>query len=108
MIMFPKNYSIKRKAAGTFTKGIFTEGTETTITIVADVQPITGKDFEALNIGREYRGAVRIYTDVTLNFSAASQTPDKIVFDSFDYEILELNKRDGGLITHNKYIAYLR
>lgn len=109
MIFFPKTYSVKKYAEGTRVKGRYVNGVRTTVSVVADAQPITGKELESLNIGRQELGKIKIYMDEQLRISdeGTKQNGDIFVWHGDDYEVIQQLPRDH-LIPHNKYIGELR
>ena len=110
MIMFPKAYILKSYEPGDFVKGKFIPGAQFSRSIEADVQPLTGKELESLNIGRQELGKVKTFTDevLTLSEEGTTQNSDIIVYDEDNYEIIARLKYDSDLINHNKYIAEIR
>lgn len=116
-IFFSRPYTLKRtNATGSIgSGGFYTEGSaQAPVTIQADIQPLTGKELESLNIGRDNLGKIKIFTDENLIITIPGtngtnlQNGDKIVFDSNDYEIIAKFKYESGIISHNEYIGELR
>jgi len=110
MIMFPKTHTLKSFEDGEFIKGKFIPGAQFSRNTIADIQPITGKELESLNIGRQELGKIKIYTDdiYTISKEGTTKNSDIIVWKGNDYEIIQKLPYDGDLINHNKYIAEIR
>lgn len=106
---FRSSISTKRKT-GSYINGRWIENAPDTITIIASVQPVTGKELESLNIGREELGKVKIYTDDTLYISdeGNNRSGDIITWQGDNYEIIAEGKNRNNIINHNKYIGELR
>ena len=110
MIMFPKTYILKTYKEGELVKGQFIPGAQFSRNTIADIQPITGKELESLNIGRQELGKIKIYTDdiYTISKEGTKQNSDIIVWQENNYEIIQKLPYDNNLINHNKYIAEIR
>lgn len=109
-VLFPKKYNIVR-FTGADIDGDWVETRSPEIEILADAQPITGRELETLNIGRENIGKIRIFTDEILDVSLEGSGTNSTYFDYGGcnwYEIIQENSYQGGLINHNSYIAELR
>lgn len=105
---FRKPRTIKRYAAGTYNKGIYTEGTENQFEITASVQPTTPSDINALPEGRRDSISFRIYTDADLRTSEGETprtNPDKIVLYGQDYEVVKEMTWLNSVINHRKYVV---
>lgn len=107
MSSFRTAFTVKRKAAGTLVKGKLVEGSTSTITIQASVQPMRGKDVDLLPEGRRTSQAVWIYTDTQLQLSnsTAFTNPDILVAFGSDFEVLSVEPWQSGVISHYKCMA---
>ncbi len=110
MSSFRKNYTIKRKAQGSYVKGIWTPGAVTEVTIKASFQPVGSDDISALAIGRKDIGKIKGYSDTLLNITdiTAGTTGDIVVYNGKEYEVIYLDKNRSDVINHYKYIAEYR
>lgn len=105
---FRKLQNIKRTAPGTYVNGVFVEGAETTLTIMASVQPLSDQDLVAVPEGRRESDMVKIYTDTDLYSQGdrgSGQSPDRLVWIGEDYEISSKSVRQMGVINHYRYYA---
>lgn len=59
--------SITRKTEGTYSGGFYTPGGESTSTIVASVQPLTGREIELVPEALRNESTVRIYSKAELS-----------------------------------------
>lgn len=115
MIFWPKNYTVLRYANPTNIKGEMIKGTETSIIISANIQPLTAEELNSLEIGRRELGKIKIYSDFDLKVSETKEDgtlidSDKIIWDNGKkYEIImKMDYNEQSLIPHKKYIAELR
>lgn len=95
--------SVLPRNAGTFTSGRWVETAGTPRTILGTIQPLSGKEREALPEGRRTKASAKIYTSDTLTVLGGSQNPDRISWDGITYEVLSVETRSAGVINHNKY-----
>ena len=70
------------------------------------VQPMKGKDFDALPIARVDSGSMKLYTATKLNVSKEGNTQggDLLVWDGRRWEVTNELTNQNGLIAHYKYI----
>lgn len=105
---FRKPFSVKRTTPGAYVDGVFVEGTESTITIQASVQPLSDQDLQNLPEGRRESDMVKVYTNSNLNSVGSlgsGQQPDKIIWLGDEYEISSKSVRQMGVINHYRYFA---
>lgn len=76
-------------------------------TFEGSVQPVTGKEFETLAIGRQDGGILKVYSDSLLNVSKEGnpQTGDWFTWDGRQWELCAELPNQNSLIPHYKYIA---
>jgi len=86
------------------------EFTNSPITFYGSVQPLTGKEIKALQIGRIDLGKVKVYTNTRLNVTeqGGNRTGDIIYWDSRKWELIDEQGNRNQLISHYKYIAEYR
>lgn len=103
--LFPKTIVVRRPT-GSYVAGIWTE-TTTSSTFEGSVQPITGKELEALQIGRKDIGKVKIYSSSELNVSleGKANTGDVVEAHGSLWEIISRLPYQNDLIPHYKYIG---
>lgn len=104
MFSFRKEVTVKQKSGGGFVKGVWVEGSEASITILASIQPTSPTDMESLPEGRRNRKAFRLYTNVKLN-DLSTENPDTAEIDGKDYEITAEMQWQNEVINHYKYIV---
>ena len=105
---FRKPYTVKRTVAGSYVNGVYVEGAETTLTIQASVQPMSGNDLVAVPEGRRAADMVKLYTSTDLfsqGDAGSGQSPDRLVWLGKDYEISSKDVRQMGVISHYKMYA---
>lgn len=105
---FRKPFTIKRTVAGAYVNGVYVEGAESTITIQASVQPISGTDMVVIPEGRRASDIVKIYTDSDLfgqGDAGSGQSPDRLVYRGADYEISTKDPNQSDVINHYRYYA---
>lgn len=111
MVFFAKTYPLKREMKGTYTNGEWVPGINDPLTqVIANIQPVTGKELEALEIGKRNLGKIKIYTDTELIVSedGDNQNGDLITWQNEKYEIIAEEVRDNTILNHKKYFAELR
>ena len=108
MILGAEEITLKQYAPHTRDEdtGASIAGAETMVTIVAGVQPMGGKDRQALPEGYRSRDGKRIYTETEL--SPADQhtgtTGDLLVIDGITYEVVTVT-RERMILPHFKALA---
>lgn len=117
MVLFGSTYTIKRTPAEGYynNSGLYIEGSpEANTSIIADIQSLTSKELESLNIGRDDLGKIKIFSDTELLVALAGedgnylQNGDKVTFLNDDYEIIQRVPFVNNIIPHFEYIAELR
>ena len=105
---FRKPYTVKRTVAGSYVNGVYVEGAETTLTIQASVQPMSGNDLVAVPEGRRASDMVKLYTSTDLfsqGDTGSGQSPDRLVWLGKDYEISSKDVNQMSVISHYRYYA---
>ena len=101
---FRKPITIRRKKPGFYEKGIWVEGSESTFTILANVQPMKPEEVLCLPEGRRETAAIILYTDSAL-MCVGKQNCDTVDwFDSL-YEVISIEPWQSGIINHFKVIG---
>lgn len=105
---FRKPFTVKRTVAGSYVNGVYVEGAESTITIQASVQPVSGQDLVAIPEGRRASDMVKVYTSDDLfgqGDAGSGQSPDRLTYRGKDYEIYSKEVRQMDIIPHYKMYA---
>ena len=108
--MFPKNLSVTRQTADIWVNGQLTVGATTTVPFIGDAQP-ANSDLVSLQIGRMGVGKTRIFSDRKLQVGSnvdPKANGDIFVYEGSNYELIQENPFDVGLIPHFEYLAELR
>lgn len=72
-------------------------------------QPVTARDLEATEQGRQEQGQIKIYTSTALTVSVqGGGAGDHVLFDGAYWEIIQRMPNQNGIISHYKYIAAVR
>jgi hypothetical protein len=95
---------IHRLGVGSYVKGVFTEGSPSTESIKASVQPATSHDLQSLPEGRRNVKAYRLYTSTRLRMVTDSN-PDRVELYGETYEVNYEGVWQNKIINHYKYIV---
>lgn len=109
-VLFPATHSITILTKGSYIDGIWVEGAEDIQNITADIQTISGKEVESLDIGR--KGVEKIWMASTTLYHVAEeeskQNGDIVIWEGKNYELIAIENWNHGLINHYEYIGELR
>lgn len=96
-----------RFIAGTYTNGVYIEGTTSPLSISASVQPIKGRELESLPEGRRDKQALRLYTNFELRTAEEDDGPnaDQITIDGKLFEVIAVENWANHIINHFKVIV---
>lgn len=115
MSSFRRTLTVRRRADGNYNQddnaGFFeVEGEETTFTIQASVQPLSGSDIRLLPENRREEELLRIYTDTQLKAAekGSAGNCDIVEIGGIDYEVTNLFPWQNNAINHYKYILAKR
>ena len=86
------------------------EKSETASTFIGDVQPVTGKDLQALPELQTDVGLIKVYSNSQLNVSeqGTSNSGDIVLWQGKRWELVKELPYQNDLIEHFKYIGELR
>jgi len=98
---FRSTVTIKRKSGGSYVNGHWVAGTETTITILADIQSWKQEELQLLPEARRLNQTSKMFTDVPLQ-SIDDENPDIVLVDGVRYEVLANYPFQHNLINHYK------
>jgi len=102
---------------GKYIRGIWTEIHPEQLTFEGSIQPLNLKDINSLNVGREDKGKIKIYSDIKLPIGSEIEDTKEdiekksgaiIQWQGSTWEIIAESAYQMGLISHYKYIAELR
>lgn len=106
MTLFPKALTAYRNT-GSYVGGVWTPGALTEIPFLGSIQPITGKQLEALPIGRTDSGKCAVYSSSDLQVSTENgdNSGDFVIWNGLKYELIFKQVFDNGLIPHTYYVG---
>lgn len=106
-VIFPTGeYSVKRTNEGTYVNGDYVPGAEETLTIVAGIQPLTGRELQNLRRGITATEVRVVYTNrelIALD-ETAGIVPDIITVDGDEWRVF---KCERFRILANRWRAYI-
>lgn len=98
-------FTVTRTVEGSFDDaGVYTPGGTSTFTIVASIQPVTGRDLSDLIQGQQGLETRVIYTLTELRTRRAGNDPDSIEIDDEPWTVIRVERFDAFGETH--YRAY--
>ncbi|HEU4402346.1 MAG TPA: hypothetical protein VFT43_09590 [Candidatus Polarisedimenticolia bacterium] len=100
-----RNFSltVTRPAPGAYVDGVYAAGAPSTFAVRASVQPLRGRELEALPEGRRSRAAYRVYTDTLLR-TVDDANPDRIALFGEAYEVIAIEHWQNGILPHYKAV----
>ena len=101
---FNQPVTVHRTSVGSYTKGVYTEGSTSTEVIQASVQPASPNDLLPLPEGRRNAKAFRLYTATPLRL-VTDANPDRVVLFSEEYEVMHAAPWRNNVISHYKFIV---
>lgn len=111
MSSFRKPYTITRYAPGQYVDGDWQDGENTTLTVLASVQPLNMKEVDALPEGKRNSAAIKIYSDTELQPAEQATadreavSADRISYLGSQWEITACTPHQAGVIPHYKSYA---
>lgn len=97
-------YTVTRRAAGAYASGIWADGSTSTFSITAHVQPVTGRDLKTLPEGQRAEDSRIVYTTTELRATAGG--PDSISIGGEAYEVTRVETWSGLGGTHYRAIVH--
>ncbi len=86
------SYTVYRAIQGDYVKGVYTDGSMSEVTIIANIQPVTGDDLKTLPEG-QHADAVRVlFTETELNTRESGFEPDQVGVDGLLWEVISVEK----------------
>jgi len=109
MSLFPKPFQVIRTPQ-TLVRGIWTDGTPSTLTFKGTVQPLSGQDLMTLEPASRDIGKVWVRTKSPLIKRQEGETTkaDVVLWNGFKWEVIDDRQYSNGLIPHHKYLAEYR
>jgi hypothetical protein len=86
-----KTYAVTRTAAGTFTQGRHAAGSTSTVSILAVIVPMSGRELERLPEGLRSSEVRAVFTVTPLIALDASHEPDQIAVDGAMWQVEIVN-----------------
>ncbi len=98
-----------KQVTGSWVNGVWTT-VEVDSTFTGSVQPVTGRDLEVLDVGREDVGRIKVYSNTPLNVSGegTENSGDIVIWQGGRWEVSQAMDFQNDLISHYKYIAEFR
>lgn len=100
------DFTVKRYAAGSYSSGGWSPGSESQVTITASIQPAGPNELINLPEAQRTKAAIKAYTNDELRTAneGSSLQADRIVYNSEDWEVQKVSQHEFG-IAHYKAIA---
>lgn len=102
--------TLKRRSAGSYSNtGVWSEGTLTTTSITACIQPQKEYIIDREGLKRlQNTGNINIFTTEILKVNDVGQSGDIVTWNGKDYEIMNREKWNGKTLNHYKYEGVLK
>lgn len=100
---FRKPCQIIRKSEGGYTDGKWVVGEETTIDIIASVQPLSKQQIQLFSEGRSSTEMYAVFTNFELQ-TVKEDNPDVFLCRGNRYEVLTCEPHQSGVIDHYKAV----
>lgn len=101
---FNQAVTVHRTSVGSYTKGVYTDGSHSTEVIQASVQPASPNDMIVLPEGQRNAKAFRLYTTAVLRL-VTDCNPDRVVLFNEEYEVVRAEPWRNNVISHYKYVV---
>jgi hypothetical protein len=99
--------TITRATPGAFVDGYWESGSPETMTVIASVQPLRGRELLALPEAQRVRHPIRIYAEAELHTAdqEAGTTADVVTWKGNQYEVATVEDWTDGPLPHWKCTA---
>jgi hypothetical protein len=94
-----RDLEVTRPAGGEYVEGVYQEGATSSLTIQASVQPLSGRQLQALPEGRRNRESYRLFSDQGLR-PYDGQNPDRVLIDGHEFEVFSVSPWQNGILPH--------
>lgn len=100
------NYTVTRLASNGYTDGRRNAPTSSTLTILAMVQPVTGRELDRMPEGLQDKEVRAVWTvaDLKVTVAGGEHEPDVITIDGFAYQVQSVDDW-STLGSYRRYIA---
>lgn len=94
---FGKTYSLTRKVAATYVNGVVSPGSESTISILASVQPVTDKEKQLLTLSEGLRTSElrKLWTMTPIYTEENGYAPDVVTIDAKPWVVISVKEWSG-------------
>ncbi len=92
-------YTISRPSDGTWSFGKYTQGTPTSHTIRASIQPVSGKELDQLPEGDRFKSHIEIYTENSI------YVKDVITYKDEKFEVIRVSDYSDYCLEHYEALA---
>lgn len=99
------SYSVTRTTARTYTLGKLNSASTSSLTIVASIQPTSGRELQDMPEGMRTDELVTIYTSTALQTKTSTAEPDKVAIGSDSYEVVRVQPWIAFGETHYRAFA---
>lgn len=104
--IFRQPITLQRLSPGSYVNGLWVEGTLTTSTITASIQPLSGEELMSLPEERRVKKTYKIFTSSQLfTVRDRNKNPDRLIIFGDTYEVYEVFPWLNNIISH--YEAYV-
>lgn len=99
--------TVKRYAAGSWVDGVWTAGSQSTLTIKGSTQPARPDELVNLPEAQRTRAAKKVYSEALLRTADETNLiqADRVVVDGEDWEIQQVDTHFENTLAHYKSIA---
>lgn len=99
-----KNITVTRKYPGTYSDGVWSEGSDYTFTISASVQPLSPREMEMLPEARRTKEAYKVFSSIKLiPAEETSQTnADLLSIGGETFEVVSCGSYQSNVLSHYK------
>ena len=100
-------YTVTRAAQGSYTNGRYVAAATSSVSVDANVQPLTGRQLRSLPENFHSENTRAIYTNTLLRTRTPTTAPDLISIDSENYEVFQVEAWTLHGATHYEVLAAL-
>jgi hypothetical protein len=105
---FGSSVTVTRKGAGAYVNGVFVAGATSSLALTAAVQPLNGREFEALPTGERTTETLKMYSvdEILPPKDDANIVGDVVSFDGKTYRVKSVERWvDSGLPFYKSILA---
>jgi len=97
--------TLQRFPDGAYLNGVYQKAPPLTSTILASVQPASGRDLEPLPEGRRSTRTVKVYTDAALRTARDGKQADTLIIDGEEFAVVMVANHASKILSHTKALA---